>query len=88
MYKSHVAAGKIIEIQADRVLTQQGDTFCTYHFRYYMLPEAEKWTEAEAEPEEGSAIQKRGWFREKQRKQAGSPAKPWFTLQKKSANRI
>ncbi|MDT3428303.1 hypothetical protein J2Z22_003895 [Paenibacillus forsythiae] len=47
MYKSNVIAGRIIEIRNDRVLTQQGDTICTYHFRYYMLPDEETWTDTE-----------------------------------------
>ncbi|QQZ63065.1 hypothetical protein JI735_11550 [Paenibacillus sonchi] len=44
MYKSHVVTGRILEIHADRVLTQQGEMLCTFHPRYYMLPDVETWT--------------------------------------------
>ncbi|WP_221621560.1 hypothetical protein [Paenibacillus rhizophilus] len=45
MYKSHVIAGRILEIRDDHVLTQQGDVICSYHSRYYLLPDEEAWTE-------------------------------------------
>ncbi|MRN55451.1 hypothetical protein [Paenibacillus monticola] len=88
MYKSHVVAGRIIEINADRVLTQQGDMFCTYHPRYYMLPAVETWTEAECDPEEDTATQKQGNITGDLPKRRWNPIKSWFSLQKKSANRI
>ncbi|MDQ0196307.1 hypothetical protein [Paenibacillus wynnii] len=47
MYKSHVVTGRVIEIQGDRILTQQGDVICTYHSRYYMLPPLETGIEVE-----------------------------------------
>ncbi|AIQ50469.1 hypothetical protein [Paenibacillus sp. FSL R7-0331] len=88
MYKPTVVAGRIIEVQADRVLTQQGDMFCTYNPRYYKLPDAELWTQAEGEPDEvhepvieknrGYQVPKRRWNR----------MLPLFSPQKKSANRI
>lgn len=46
MYKSRIVTGRIIEIHGDRVLTQQGDMICTYHSRYYTLPDTEDWTQA------------------------------------------
>ncbi|MNC43891.1 hypothetical protein D3C75_927760 [compost metagenome] len=85
MYKPTVVAGRIIEVHADRVLTQQGEMLCTYHPRYYKLPEAELWThDPEEEPEPGLG-QARGIQMPKRR---WNPMRPWFTLQKKSANRI
>lgn len=88
MYKSHVVAGKIIEINADRVLTQQGDMFCTYHPRYYMLPAVEMWTEADYGSEEDTAAQQQGDIMGVIPKRRWNPIRPWFSLQKKSANRI
>lgn len=41
MYNQNVVTGRIIEIHDDRVLTQQGDMVCTYHSRYYTIPDAE-----------------------------------------------
>ncbi|WP_342564061.1 hypothetical protein NST84_02320 [Paenibacillus sp. FSL R7-0345] len=88
MYKSTVVTGRIIEVQADRVLTQQGDMFCTYNPRYYKFPDAEPWTQAECEPDKvpepvigkisGQQVPKRRW----------NPVWPLFSPQKKSANRI
>lgn len=57
MNDSLVVTGRIIEIHANRVLTQQGDTISTYHPRYYILPEAEMWTPAEADLNEASFIE-------------------------------
>lgn len=88
MYNSHVVTGRIIEIHADRVITQQGDTICTYHPRYYRLPEAETWEPAEGELKEEPIIQlggKGGAFVPKLRWKSMIP---WFSPQKKSANRI
>lgn len=56
MYKSRVVTGRIIEIHGDRVLTQQGDMICTYHSRYYTMPEAEDWTQAECDLDEDSIM--------------------------------
>jgi len=87
MYKSHVVTGRIIEIQGDRVLTQQGDTLCTYHSRYYMMPPVD----AELETESGLtvvpviSVPEAGVSRFRKSR---SPARPWFSIQKKSANRI
>ncbi len=88
MYKPTVVTGRIIEVNADRVLTQQGDMFCTYHSRYYTFPDAEIWTHAECgleekpEPHFATAdsmqVTKRRW----------NPMWLWFLPQKKSANRI
>lgn len=88
MYKPTVVAGRIIEIHADRVLTQQGEVFSTYHPRYYTLPDAEIWTQAECDLDEksqpdlavidGIQVPKRRW----------NPVWLWFLPQKKSANRI
>lgn len=89
MYKSHVVTGRIIEIHADRVLTQQGEVFCSFHPRYYMLPDAEMWTPAECDlKEEPVKIlhEKSGAMGMKRRR--WSPRRPWFPQQKKSANRI
>ncbi|MEK4062242.1 MULTISPECIES: hypothetical protein [Paenibacillus] len=52
MDKFQVVTGRIIEIHGDRVLTQQGEVFCTYHSRYYTIPDAEMWTQAEYDLEE------------------------------------
>lgn len=79
MYKSHVVAGRIIEIQDNRILTQQGDTFCTYHTRYYMLPPKDMETEVKVEAKEQT---------EPGHKWKWNSIRPWFTPQKKSANRI
>ncbi|KGE19566.1 hypothetical protein [Paenibacillus wynnii] len=88
MYKSHVVTGRVIEIQGDRILTQQGDAICTYHSRYYMLPPIEAEIEVELEVDtslftdndinRSEDPSRRGWI----------PLRPWFILQKKSANRI
>jgi hypothetical protein len=88
MYKSHVVTGRIIEIQEDRILTQQGDAVCTFHSRYYILPPVESVRENERDfieapltaglEEQRNEVPKWSWI----------PARPWFTLQKKSANRI
>lgn len=56
MYKSNAVTGRIIEIHGDRVLTLQGDMVCTYHSRYYTIPEAETWTQAECGLNEESII--------------------------------
>lgn len=88
MYKSHVIAGRIIEIHADRVLTQQGDMICTYHFRYYMLPEAETWGPDECGLKEESTINSVEQSGTQPPKRSWRTMKPWFLLQKKSANRI
>jgi hypothetical protein len=88
MHNSHIVAGRIIEIQADRVLAQQGDTISSYHPRYYTLPEAELRAPAECDLNEESVIEigskggarplRRGW----------NVRIPWLSPQKKSANRI
>jgi hypothetical protein len=88
MYKPTVVAGRIIEIHANRVLTQQGEVLSTYHPRYYTLPDAELRTQAECDLEEqpepdlttvnGIQVPKRRW----------NPMWPWLSPQKKSANRI
>lgn len=41
MYNQNVVTGRIIEIHDDRVLTLQGDMVCTFHSRYYTIPDAE-----------------------------------------------
>ncbi len=87
MYKSYVVTGRIVEIQGNRVLTQQGDVMCSYHSRYYFLPpsgevEEDNLTKDTIDPLytepviEG--IKETKW----------SPSKLWLTSQKKSANRI
>ena len=88
MYNSYVVTGRIIEIHADRVLTQQGDTICTYHPRYYMLPEAETWVPAECDLNEEPATQLGGNGGAPVPKRRWKTIIPWFSPQKKSANRI
>lgn len=85
MYKQTVVTGRIIEIQADRVLTQQGEVYSTYHPRYYIIPDEEIGIQAEFVQEEkpgqdltGILVPKRRW----------NPVWPWLSPQKKSANRI
>ena len=88
MNNSLVVTGRIIEIHADRVLTQQGDTISTYHPRYYILPEAETWTPAEVDLNEAPVIQLGGKGGASVPKRRWKAMIPWFTPQKKSANRI
>jgi hypothetical protein len=88
MNNSYVVAGRIIEIQANRVLTQQGDTICSYHPRYYMLPEAELWTPPECELKEAPVIQLGGKGGSSVLPRRWKAMMPWFSPQKKSANRI
>ncbi|AIQ39062.1 hypothetical protein MKZ24_02025 [Paenibacillus sp. FSL R7-0297] len=88
MNDSLVVTGRIIEIHANRVLTQQGDTISTYHPRYYILPEAEMWTPAEADLNEASFIELGGKGGASVPKRRWKARMPWFTPQKKSANRI
>ncbi|QWU16670.1 hypothetical protein [Paenibacillus sophorae] len=92
MYKSHVIAGRIIEIRNDRVLTQQGDTTCTYHFRYYMLPDEETWTETRS-ISRGTPETPQEPISPKQHRFLGLGGRwhiawPRFLHMKKSANRI
>ena len=89
MYKSHVVTGRIIEIQDDRILTQQGDAVCTYHSRYYMLPPLESGEEVERDPiNEVSVITQLDTLGKQISKRSWIPAISWFPLHKKSANRI
>lgn len=91
MYKSHVIAGRILEIRDDHVLTQQGDIICSYHSRYYLLPDEEAWTEEQISPQDlpetpGEPVKQHHRF-------MGivkylSMASPRFFHIKKSANRI
>ncbi|MDF9843416.1 MULTISPECIES: hypothetical protein [unclassified Paenibacillus] len=88
MYKPTVVTGRIIEVHADRVLTQQGDMFCTYNPRYYKLPDAELWTQAEYEPDKGRGPVIEETSRQQVPKKRWNRRLPLFSLQKKSANRI
>jgi len=89
MYKSHVVTGKIIEIQADRILTQQGDAVCTYHSRYYMLPPVETGMEVERDPINASSILvPLDQAEDRDAKKSWITAFSWLPLHKKSANRI
>ncbi len=93
MYNSHVIAGRIIEIRNDRVLTQQGDTICTYHFRYYMLPDEEIWTEEQSISRETPGTPQEP-IHDKQHHRLLELVRRWhlawprFLHMKKSANRI
>ena len=89
MYKSHVVTGRVIEIQGDRILTQQGDTICTYHSRYYMLPPLETGIEIEGNQVDAPLFADNDMNRsEDPGRRSWIPPIPWFTLHKKSANRI
>ncbi|AIQ55988.1 hypothetical protein [Paenibacillus borealis] len=88
MNHSRVVTGRIIEINDNRVLTQQGETLCTYHPRYYMLPEAETWTPAECDLNEAPVIQLGGIGRASVPTRRWKARLHWFSPQKKSANRI
>ncbi|WP_143191705.1 hypothetical protein [Paenibacillus sp. P46E] len=87
MYKSHVVTGRIIEINADRVLTQQGEMFCSFHPRYYMLPDVETWTPEECDLKEEPVIILHEQSGGQSLKRRWSSMRPWFP-HKKSANRI
>lgn len=83
MDKFHVAAGRILEIHNDRVLTIEGETICTYHPRYYTVPaEYDQTEEPSPEPEFP------GGHKGIQSPRRGILAWPWFSIHKKSANRI
>ncbi|CAM4511250.1 hypothetical protein [Paenibacillus typhae] len=88
MYKPTVVTGRIIEVHADRVLTQQGDMFCTYNPRYYKLPDAELWTQAECEPDKGQVPVVEEISRMQVPRKRWNRMLPLFSPQKKSANRI
>ncbi len=88
MYKSHVVSGRIIEINTDRVLTQQGEMFCSFHPRYYMLPDVETWTPEECDLKEESVIILHKQSGDRSMKRRWSLMRPWFPQHKKSANRI
>ncbi len=88
MYKSHVVTGRIIEIHADRVLTQQGEMLCTFHPRYYMLPDVETWTPEKCDLKEEPVMILHDQGGGRSRKRRWSAVRPWFPQQKKSANRI
>ncbi|MNE42280.1 hypothetical protein D3C80_1363980 [compost metagenome] len=87
MYKPTVVTGRIIEVQADRVLTQQGDMFCTYNPRYYKLPD-ELWTQAECEPDKVQVPVSEEISRMQVPRKRWNRMLPLFSPQKKSANRI
>ncbi|WP_151735718.1 hypothetical protein [Paenibacillus tengchongensis] len=82
MDKFHVAAGRIIEIHNDRVITLEGDMICTYHPRYYTVPAEYDQAEEAMKPELHNGQ------REEQSPRRRNLAWPWFPLHKKSANRI
>ena len=88
MHNSRVVTGRIIEIHAERVLTQQGETISTFHPRYYKLPEAEIWGPAECDLNEEPMIEigNKGGLQPSRRR--WNNRLPWFSPQKKSANRI
>lgn len=88
MYKSHVVTGRIIEIQENKVLTQQGDVLCTYHSRYYMLPPQEMGQESDVSPIDAPLITRQNERENEDVKKSWLPIKPWFSLHKKSANRV
>ncbi|AIQ44856.1 hypothetical protein R70723_02265 [Paenibacillus sp. FSL R7-0273] len=88
MYKSTVVAGRIIEVQADKVLTQQGEMLCTYNPRYYKLPDAELWTQAECEPDKVQEPERDRSSRQLMPGRRWNRVLPLFSPQKKSANRI
>ncbi|WNS41754.1 hypothetical protein [Paenibacillus sp. MMS20-IR301] len=88
MDKPCVVAGRIIEIHADRVLTQQGDVISTYHPRYYKLPDAEPWILAGYDLKEEPDVQLNDKRKASVPKRRWQIMSPWFSPQKKSANRI
>lgn len=94
MYQSHVISGRILEIQDNRIVTQQGDLISTYHSRYYMYPEEG----LEPEPETGHAEDEASSYaagrpadtpnEREERRRPMIPFKPWLIFTGKSANRI
>lgn len=88
MHTSRIVTGRIIEIHAERVLTQQGDTISTFHPRYYKLPEAERWVPPECDLNEEPVIEIGSKDGVQPPRRRWNTRLPWFSLQKKSANRI
>jgi len=88
MYQSHVVTGRIIEIQENRILTQQGEITCTYHSRYYMLPPEEIGLEVESDPPDALLLSEQAGNSIETTKKSRIPVRDWLHLQKKSANQI